>query len=487
MQRAVIALLLAFAAAGAGFAFQPTTADNPIPAAARPGRVIEHIDAIYDRQGRQVGGDVDAVSGDSLYWKDYYSTTYLKSSAKDQNPAPADRTAMQFQDQQTVVSLDPTGDYVYEVYGSSMRRFSTADGSYTSHTLSYSGNGACATDGQYVYIPNGYSIFKYTNTGTYVNTTTIDFNTNQYAFAVANDTLWAGDFSGVTYYGYACSRFEGDTLSYDATWNVGGGTGGAGMNIAFDGTYYYWAMGGYPSNSFKRFYSDRTLYTEGMVSTDCRGVMCMVAGPSRRDVACTVILAPSDSVDSGAAVTPQAVVRNVGTVEATFDVRFAIGADYADTVSLTLAAGAADTLDFADWSALELGTFAVACSAMLSGDVNAGNDAIHDSVAVVPFTGVLEYSELPAALSLDAVLPNPTSGRAVIRYGLPSRAEVRFAVYSPAGALVRTLQSGVEDAGTYRASWDGRDGQGREVRTGVYLIRLTAGGLVATRKLVVQK
>ena len=487
MQTALLALLFAVAAAGVAPAARPTTTANYATDPVRPRRVIEHVNAIYDRQGRLIGGDIDAVSGDSLYWKDYYSTTYLKSSAKDQNPAPTDRTAMAFQDNQTVVGIDPNGDYVYEVYGTTMRRFSTTDGSYTSYMLTQSGNGACGTDGEYVYVPNGTSIHKYTTTGAYVNTTTIDFSTNQYAFGVANDTLWAGDYSGVTYYGYACAEFEGDSLSHDATWNVGGGTGGAGMNIAFGGTYYYWAMGGYDTNSFKRFYPDRTLYTDGTVSTDCRGVMCMVAGPPREDVACVEILAPPDSVDSGEAVTPEAVIRNVGTVEETFDVWFAIGADYADTVSLTLAAGETDTAEFAGWDALDLGTFPVACSTMLSGDGNAGNDAVHDSVEVVPFTGVHEHSGSPTGFFLGDVLPNPTSGGAALRYGLPRPTEVRLSVHSAAGTLVRTLKSGVLPAGCDRASWDGRDAGGRAVGAGVYFMRLEAGRFIATRKLVVQR
>jgi hypothetical protein len=485
MQRAVLALLLVVAAAGVAGAARPTTVTNSAPDPVRPRRVIEHINAIYDRQGSLVGGDIDAVSSDSLYWKDYYSTTYLKSSSKDQNPAPTDRTAMAFQNEQTVTGMDPSGDYVYEVHGSTMRRFSTTDGSYTSYALTYSGNSACGTDGQYVYVPNGTSIYKYTTTGTYVSTTTIDFSTNEYAFAVANDTLWAGDYSGVTYYGYACSEFDGGSHNYDATWNVGGGTGGAGMNIAFDGTYYYWAMGGYNSNSFKRFYSDRTLYTDGMVSTDCRGVMCKLL--PRVDVACIAILAPPDSVDSGQTVTPQAVIRNVGTAEDTFDARFAIGADYADTVSLTLAAGEIDTVEFADWDAFVLGTFAVTCSTMLSGDLNPANDAVHDSVKVMPFTAVGEHSDLPTVLSLDGAAPNPTSGWASIRYGLPVPVEVRISVYSTTGTRVRILQRGVQQTGCHRAAWDGRDARGRAVGAGVYLVRMEAGRFSATSKLVVRR
>ncbi|MBM3330334.1 T9SS type A sorting domain-containing protein [candidate division WOR-3 bacterium] len=487
MRKTVLALMLVAATAGVARAARPTTATNSTSDPVRTGRVTGHIAVLYDRAGKLVGGNSDAVSGDSLYWKSYNSTTYLKSSAKDHDPAPADRTAMAFQDNQTVVCMDPSGDYVYEVLGSTMRRFSTTDGSDTSFTLAYPGNGACGTDGQYVYVPRIDSIYKYTTTGTYVNTTKINFSTNQYAFAVTNDTLWAGDFSGVTYYGYACARFEGESLNYDATWNVGGGTGGAGMNIAFDGTYYYWAMGGYQSNTFKRFYSDRTLYTEGMVSTDCRGVMCKVVGSPRADVACVELLAPADTVDSGATITPQAVIRNVGTTDESFDAWFSIGSDYADTVSLRLAAGASDTVEFAGWEALDLGTLAVTCSTMLSGDVDSMNDAVHDSVEVVPFTGIRGRFDTHGLSLLDEVLPNPTSGRVAVSYRLPNPTEVRLSVYSSAGVPVWVLQRGVQDAGPHQVSWDGRDEQGRRVAAGVYLLRLEAGRLGATRKLVVHR
>ena len=63
----------------------------------------------------------------------------------------------------------------------------------------------------------------------------------------------------------------------------------------------------------------------------------------------------------------------------------------------------------------------------------------------------------------------------------------QIAVWSTAGTLVRTLPSCVQEAGCYKAAWEGRDERGREARAGVYLIRLKVDGLTATRKLVVQR
>jgi len=259
--------------ADAALAAAPLTTEmpaQPVQPAHQPGPVFEHIDAMYDAQGNLVAADLDGVNMDSLYWKDYYSTTYLKSSDKVTNPSPANRVAMSFHDAQSCPCITPDGEYVYEAYGTYLYRFSTADGSMTTYSTSYSGSTICGTDGQYIYRPNGTSIYKFTMTGTYVNTTTINYSAGQYAFAVANDTVWVG--SGYTYYGYGCNRFTGGSINNDVTWNTGM-SGATMMNVGFDGTYYYISCGGYSSNTFCRFYKDRTTYTTGTVYIDTRSVM----------------------------------------------------------------------------------------------------------------------------------------------------------------------------------------------------------------------
>ena len=205
------------------------------------------------------------------------------------------------------------------------------------------------------------------------------------------------------------------------------------------------------------------------------------------DVGVTVILAPRDTVDSGVAVTPHAVIHNYGSSGETFDVQFAIGADYADTVSLTLTAGATDTVDFADWDALELGTFAVTCSTMLSSDTNAANDPAHSSVVVSPFTGVAEQRGLPGLFSLDRVVPSPSAGSAVIRFGVPRPTPATLSIYSAAGTVVRTLCRSSLAPACYSFVWDGRDATGHQAGAGVYLVRFEADGFAATRKLVLQR
>jgi hypothetical protein len=211
------------------------------------------------------------------------------------------------------------------------------------------------------------------------------------------------------------------------------------------------------------------------------------SAPPAHDVGATAIIAPVDTVDTGTTVAPKAIVRNFGTSEETFLTRFVIGAGYTDTMTVTLAAGASDTLTFNDWEANPLGTYAVKCSTELAGDETPANDKARDSVVVYPYTGIEEGKGLPAVFSIDKVLPNPTDGRTSVRYGLPRPAAVNLSIYSAAGTLVRTITSGTQNPGWYTAAWDGNDLRGREVGTGVYLVRFEAGTYTSTRKLVVQR
>jgi hypothetical protein len=204
-----------------------------------------------------------------------------------------------------------------------------------------------------------------------------------------------------------------------------------------------------------------------------------------RDVACTELLAPPDTVDSGAIVTPRAVLRNLGTSSETFDTRFAIGADYADTVSLTLAAGATDTVDFEDWTALEHGSFPTCCAAILPTDMNRANDSLADSVVVAAYGGVAELQILPRALALERPRPDPMRSTATIRLSIPVRMRASVTIRSATGSLVRVL-SGPQSLApsTYSLSWNGCDDRGRGVAPGIYFWRLEADGKVLTHKAI---
>lgn len=214
------------------------------------------------------------VGIDSLYFKSYAGTA-LMSAGKSADPAPVSRLPMAFQNYSSVPCMDPAGNYIYEVTSSNLRRFSTATGAYSNFPLAYPSGYACATDGNYVFAPNGPNVNKYTMTGTHVSTTTLNITCDPSSFALANDTIWATPHrnSGL-FYGYASTRFNGDTISEDQQWNVGPGTNGTG-NIAWDDTYYYVTWSGVANATFKRFTAARVLHDSGLVhGVNPLSVMC---------------------------------------------------------------------------------------------------------------------------------------------------------------------------------------------------------------------
>lgn len=94
---------------------------------------------------------------------------------------------------------------------------------------------------------------------------------------------------------------------------------------------------------------------------------------------------------------------------------------------------------------------------------------------------------LPQAVALSPNYPNPFNPSTTIAYALPRPGEVSLEVYNLVGQRVRCLATGLQPAGFYRLTWDGRDEQGDEVASGVYLCRLTAQGTALVRKMVLVK
>lgn len=90
----------------------------------------------------------------------------------------------------------------------------------------------------------------------------------------------------------------------------------------------------------------------------------------------------------------------------------------------------------------------------------------------------------PETLTLGAPQPNPFRAQTVILYALPDAGEVRAAIYDLLGRRVATLVDDRREAGPHHLSWNGEADNGTAVASGVYFIRLRAGGERRTRKLV---
>jgi len=92
------------------------------------------------------------------------------------------------------------------------------------------------------------------------------------------------------------------------------------------------------------------------------------------------------------------------------------------------------------------------------------------------------------AFLLDQNAPHPFNPRTTIAFDLRSEEAVRLRVYDVAGRLVRVLIDGeVYANGRNEAVWNGRDDTGRQLASGTYFYRLTAGSYTETKRMVLMK
>ena len=109
------------------------------------------------------------------------------------------------------------------------------------------------------------------------------------------------------------------------------------------------------------------------------------------------------------------------------------------------------------------------------------------SQAAASITMLRETPEItPVDFLLEQNQPNPFTGKSLIRYSLPQAGsntyQVSLKLYDVLGREVRTLVDEVQGAGIRSVNFDAGTLSG-----GVYYYRLTAGGFVAVRKMVIVK
>ena len=104
----------------------------------------------------------------------------------------------------------------------------------------------------------------------------------------------------------------------------------------------------------------------------------------------------------------------------------------------------------------------------------------------------LLVSLTPRETKLLANYPNPFNPETWIPYRLAEDAFVALTIYDGRGQVVRTLEVGHRIASAYESRskaiyWDGKNGLGEQVASGIYFYTLTAGDYAATRKMLILK
>ncbi len=107
-------------------------------------------------------------------------------------------------------------------------------------------------------------------------------------------------------------------------------------------------------------------------------------------------------------------------------------------------------------------------------------------VSVNTVTG-LDNSTIPTEYALKQNFPNPFNPTTTIGFSLPEASSVNLVIYNALGNVVTTLVHDNLDAGNYSYIWNGRDAASRQVSSGVYFYKLTAGQKIMMNKMVLMR
>jgi len=94
---------------------------------------------------------------------------------------------------------------------------------------------------------------------------------------------------------------------------------------------------------------------------------------------------------------------------------------------------------------------------------------------------------LPVEFVLKQNYPNPFNATTRIQFTLPQAGPVRLEVFNMLGQRVSTLINKEMPAGYYTFEWNGRDGFGNDVASGMYLYKIMAGDYSGSKKMILLK
>lgn len=83
--------------------------------------------------------------------------------------------------------------------------------------------------------------------------------------------------------------------------------------------------------------------------------------------------------------------------------------------------------------------------------------------------------------------PNPFNPTTTINFNLQEAVHVRIEIYNIQGQVINSVANGNYGAGSNNVEWDGLDGEGRPVASGLYFYKMKAGRYTSTKKMILMK
>ena len=99
----------------------------------------------------------------------------------------------------------------------------------------------------------------------------------------------------------------------------------------------------------------------------------------------------------------------------------------------------------------------------------------------------IDISVVPSVFALHQNYPNPFNPVTEIQFDVPQESQVQLTIYNIMGQEVTTLNNSTLQAGFHSIRWDGTNGLGEQVSTGVYFYRLSSPAFTSTKKMIMVK
>ncbi len=119
--------------------------------------------------------------------------------------------------------------------------------------------------------------------------------------------------------------------------------------------------------------------------------------------------------------------------------------------------------------------------------ITGSNDNMPVRFVVGYLLGVDAGAGIPEKYALHQNYPNPFNPTSTIQYDLPEATSVRILVYDIMGREIVRLLDGYMEPGFHQVVWNGRDGTGRGVTTGIYITHLVTPEYTKSIKMLLLK
>jgi len=96
-------------------------------------------------------------------------------------------------------------------------------------------------------------------------------------------------------------------------------------------------------------------------------------------------------------------------------------------------------------------------------------------------------TEVVAIATLDGNYPNPFNPSTTVKYSMEESANVSIDIYNIKGKKVKTLVNDIQSAGSHTEVWNGSNDKGETVGSGIYFMKMRAGNVESTKKMVLMK